>query len=140
MAHATPEDVSNRLGRPFNPGEETRVEAFLEDAEAEVLRKAPNILTDVETDEALSQRLKSVECSVVLRAARLPNSLDQVVPAIEGTGYSSVPQTQGAIYLRRSEMRSLGIRLTGVASMTPYPDPTIPGHEPGWPDPDWSWY
>ena len=117
MTVASVADVQARVGRPLTDYETTRVTAFLEDAEVEIARYKPSLLTD----PAWIPAVKSVECSVVIRAARLPDSLSTVVPAIEGTGFASQPTVQGAIYLRRSERRTLGLKLTGAVTVSPVP-------------------
>lgn len=115
MTVASADDVQARLGRPLTPLERTRVTAFLEDIEVEIRRYAPDRLTDA----AWIPAVKSVSCAAVLRAARLPDGLTSIVPADEGAGFSSAPNTQGAVYLRRSERRTLGLPLTGSADMSP---------------------
>jgi Phage protein Gp19/Gp15/Gp42 len=127
MTIATWTDVQNRLGRPLTPLEKTRVSALLEDLEVEIMRYAKDRLTDPDWVAAV----KSVSCAAVLRAARLPDGLTNVVPAEEGAGFSSAPNTQGAVYLRRSERRTLGLPLTGSVSIVP--EPLVkPASEEGW--------
>lgn len=111
-------DVESRVGRPLLPHERKRVEAFLEDAEAEIQRLGPHCLTD----PLYHKNVVSVECSSVIRAARLPDSLESVVPQVEGVDYGSVPLTQGAVYLRRDERRKLGLPLSGSVQLYPTPD------------------
>jgi len=117
MTVAVAADVAARIGRPLTTFETARVTAFLEDCEVEIMRLGPTRLTD----PAWIPAVKSVECSVVIRAARLPDSLGTVVPAIENAGFASAPAVQGAIYLRREERRRLGLPLSGAVNMSPQP-------------------
>lgn len=127
MTVAVAADVAARIGRPLTEFETARVTAFLEDCEAEIMRLGPDRLTD----PAWIPAVKSVECSVVIRAARLPDSLSTVVPAVEGAGFASAPAVQGAVYLRREERRKLGMKLTGAVVMAPKPVRREDGF-PGW--------
>jgi hypothetical protein len=135
MTVATTSDVAARIGRPLVTQEIAKVTALLQDAEVEIRRVSPDRITDPSWKDAVV----SVECSMVIRAARLPDALNSVVPALEGVGYESAPLTQGAVYLRRSERRTLG--LPNVGSVATTPDPcTVLGHEEGWPSMDgWPW-
>lgn len=135
MTVATTSDVAARIGRPLVTQEIAKVTALLQDAEVEIRRVAPDRITD----PAWKDPVVSVECSMVIRAARLPDALNSVVPALEGTGYESAPLTQGAVYLRRSERRTLGLPNTGSVAVTADPR-TVLDHEEGWPDmAGWPW-
>lgn len=135
MTIATPADVAARVGRPLNSQEIARVTALLQDAEVEIRRVGPDRLIDPEWRDAVV----SVECSMVIRAARLPDVVTSVVPALEGVGYESAPLTQGAIYLRRSERLTLGLPNVGSVSTTPDPV-THTTREPGWPYEPWPYW
>lgn len=115
VANAT--DVANRIGRPLTTKETAQVTALLEDTEAEIVRLGFKKLADPNW----APLIKKVECAVVRRAARLPDALGNVVPGDEQTGYANAapPVTAGAVYLRREERRSLGLRLTGSVRTTP---------------------
>lgn len=134
MAVATASDVQARVGRPLNPQETSRVNAYLADAEAEIFRVAPDRLTDPDWKPAVV----AVECAMVIRAARLPDALDSVVPDIENASFQSRPLTQGAVYIRRDERRRLGLPLIGAGDISPDIQNQVYGHEPGWPD--WPWW
>ena len=135
MTVATASDVEDRVGRPLTPSETVRVTALLRDAEVEIRRLGPDRLTDPDWEDAVI----SVECAMVIRAARLPDALGSVVPATEGVGYESQPLTQGAVYIRRSERRTLGLPLTGSVQVNPDPC-TVLDHEPGWPGLGWPYW
>lgn len=128
MAVATAANVAARIGRPLTPNETTQIEAYLEDAEAEILRLGFKKIAD----PAWAPLIVKVECAVAKRAARLPDAFQNVIPGDEGAGYSDQARVQGAVYLRREERRSLGLPLTGAAPITPAPEPT-PAPE------SWDW-
>ena len=131
MAVATAADVSKRVGRPLTPNEILQVEGYLEDAEAEIVRLGAGAKV---ADPNWKPLIVKVECSVVKRAARLPDAVQSVIPGDEGTGYSDLPRVQGAVYLRREERRSLGLPLTGAARINP-----ITASEEAGLDPRWDW-
>ena len=116
MTVASVADIAARVSRPLTPGENSQAEAFLVDAEAAIRSWGGG---DRLTDPDWSEDIISVTCAAVIRAMRLPTQLTSVVPDLEGAGFSSVPQTQGAVYLRRDERRTLGLRLTGSVNLTP---------------------
>lgn len=118
MTVATTDDIEERIGRPLNPDELAQANAYLRDIEVEIRRYNPDILTEPEWKDAVV----SVSCAAVIRAGRFTTTIDQLVPANEGLGYNSVPQTSGALYLRRSERRTLGLPLTGSVAVTPVPE------------------
>lgn len=115
MAVATTADVAARIGRPLTSREETQVAAFLEDAEAEIIRLGFKKIADPNWKPLIVK----VECAVVRRAARLPDSNQNLVPSEESIGFADQARVQGAVYLRREERRSLGLPLTGAARITP---------------------
>ena len=134
MAVATTTDVANRIGRPLTPKEATQIAAFLEDAEAEIIRLGAGAKV---ADPNWKPLVVKVECAVAKRAARLPDSVQNLIPGDESAGYSDQPRVQGAVYLRREERRSLGLPLTGAARVTPDLPVIVPTVEtwdwgPGW--------
>lgn len=118
MSVATTEDVAERLGRPLNPDEELQISGYLEDAESEIRRWRGG---DRLVDPAWRQQVIKVECVAAMRAARLPSQLSVVVPQDETVSYDSSPSVRNAVYLLRSERRSLGLRLNGSVSLSPKP-------------------
>lgn len=123
MAVATPADVAARLGRPLTANELTQVTAYLEDAEAEIVRLGGGAKV---ADPNWKPLVVKVECAVVKRAARLPDALQNLIPGDENTAYANIPVVSGSVYLRREERRSLGLRLTGAAQVTPTPENILP--------------
>jgi len=117
-AVATVQDVAARVGRPLTDDEATRAEAYIADAATETDRVAP-WTTDggaVRWENAL----RSVQCAVVIRAMRLPDSLLAVPPGTEQAGFPT-PTTTGSIFLKRSELRQLGVPAVRAVRMTPRP-------------------
>lgn len=123
MTVATFADVAARIGRSLTAQEQAQVTALLVDTEVEIKRLAGLIGREAAWISApeWEDAIVSVECSVVRRAARIPDALTSVVPGTEGVGFASLPPAQGAVYLRRNERRTLGLPLTGAAVMTPSP-------------------
>jgi hypothetical protein len=115
---ATLTDVTDRLGRPGTPDEQVMLTNFLEDAEAEILRRAPNALTRAGTDTAFARRLVSVECSAALRASRLPVGVDLIPPDVGVTDFNPATQV-GYIQILRREWRSLGVANAEIVTLTP---------------------
>jgi len=134
MAVATTTDVANRIGRPLTAKETIQVAAFLEDAEAEITRLGGGAKI---ADANWAPLIIKVECSVVKRAARLPDAVQNLIPGDESAGYANQNRVQGDVYLRREERRSLGLPLTGAARITPEPVEVLPNVDtwdwgPGW--------
>jgi hypothetical protein len=117
MTVATVSDVTARLGRTPTPGEATKIQAYLTDAESLIRQKAPSRLTDAVWNDAVI----SVECAMVLRACRLPDALVAEIPSDETAGFPTNTQAQGVVYMRKSEMRALGIPVITTARITPSP-------------------
>jgi len=116
MALATPADVAARLGRPLNPGEVNQVSAYLEDAQAAIVSRLPDIMTAAETDDTLRQNLISVECSVTLRAARITDSIQAAYPAPEGL--TPAPANRANVTVLDTEWRKLGQKWFNAFSMS----------------------
>jgi hypothetical protein len=130
MTIATFADVAARIGRPLNTLERAKVTALLVDAEEEIRRLGPDRLTD----PAWELAVVSVECSVVIRAARLPDGMNQVLPAEEGTQFPVSRPLQGTVELWRNERRKLGLPLTGAVDITPGGTCDTSGFPEGWPE------
>lgn len=109
MAVATVEEVAARVGRNLFPEEQSKAQAYLEDAEARILTRVPDAVTRAGTDPAFRANLISVECAVAIRAARIGEGVTAAVPADGSISYS--PQSQaGYVAVRRTEWRSLGVQ------------------------------
>jgi hypothetical protein len=82
MAQASVTDVQNRLlGRVLTDGEMATVQEWLDDVEADVLARYPDILAD---DPVRLRQLVRVECEVVIAAINNPfGPLRQVSSTID---------------------------------------------------------
>lgn len=135
MTIATPQDVADRLGRPLNPGEETQLEKYLEDAEYAILAKIPDALTKALEDTTFKGNMLSVEVSVALRAARITDAVQAAYPATEQwqthPGYSRANVT-----VLDSEWRKLGLvwytSFTLNKNDATLPPGFFPDMNPGW--------
>jgi hypothetical protein len=72
VTYATPDDVAARLGRPLTPEQIIQVQAWLDDIEAEIRSKVPN-LDVLAADPDYLALLIRVECAAVLRVVRNPD-------------------------------------------------------------------
>lgn len=135
MAHATPADVAARLGRGLTGGESDQVAAYLEDAEATILSKLPDLLTTVGTNPVLSQALTSVECAVALRASRITDAVQSAYPTTENWSAPS-GSSRANVTVLDTEWRKLG--LTWYKSFrvnendTTLPPGFFPDRNPAW--------
>lgn len=127
MTIATADDVSERLGRALNPEELVAVEALLEDAEVEIRRSGAGAKL---TDPTWRAHVISVECDMVLRAARLSANVSVAIPATESIeNNGTLTSRYQSVFLTRGNRRTLGLKLNGVVSLTPAPEPPP---EDGW--------
>ena len=115
MPTATTDDVQARAGRALTTGETARAAAFLIDASAECNRVAP--WTTEDPGRWADARI-SVECSMVLRAMRIPDALTAVVPGTDQTGFP-VSTSTGEVFLRLQERRKLGVPSLNTVNVTP---------------------
>lgn len=121
MAVATTDDVSERLGRPLNPEELLTVENLLEDAEWQIVIKGGKAKI---SDPLWRTAVVSVECDMVLRAARLTAKVTNLVPNFEDYDRDGTPNPQSSYltpFLTRNNRRTLGMRINGSVSITPAP-------------------
>ncbi len=74
MTFATVPDVSTRLGRPItNPNEVAQVEAWLEDIEALILARIPDLADLVTAGSPTVQAVVMVESNAVIRKLKNPD-------------------------------------------------------------------
>lgn len=77
MSFASADDVAARLGRAFTAGEESQVAALLDDAEAIIRARIPNLDARVLTDANLFSLLVLVESKSVRRVMLNPGGIRQ---------------------------------------------------------------
>lgn len=92
MAYATAQDVEARLGRDLRPEEVEQVEILLEDAEAILLMRIPNLHDLVTSGEIPERIVVMVEVQMVLRVLRNP---DAFISETDGN-YSYTRSSSGA--------------------------------------------
>lgn len=74
MAYASVPQVTTRLMRAMTAEETAAAAEFLDDVEADILNRYPDILSG---DASRLRQLLKVECAVVIRAIRNPEGLRQ---------------------------------------------------------------
>lgn len=129
MSLATAEDVAARLGRALNPLELTQVNAYLIDAEAALLSKLPELLTQASNEPPYRDAVISVECAITLRAARLTDAVQSAYPNAEEWPVNP-GSSRANVTVLDSEWNKLGLRwytsfrLKGPGAVGPgfYPD------------------
>lgn len=142
MAIATVSDAAARLGRPATPEEESALAARLEDAEAALVVRIRDLVTQVEAapEGWLARAVVGVECDIALRAAGLTARITNVQP---GAGaIVELPDSRpGSVYVRAEEWRRLGVFPMDVWNPNPSaadltnPESSLWTSEPGW---DWG--
>ncbi|ATY11570.1 hypothetical protein CU254_14715 [Amycolatopsis sp. AA4] len=114
-------DVRERVGRDLTPSEKSRVEAYIEDAVAEAERLVPGVSADAGRAKLFTKAV----CAAVLRAARLPDALNALVPSDEISTTPTPINAQGQVYFRRDEQRDLGYKPNRALRLTPSPVRTV---------------
>lgn len=92
MAYATPEDVEKRLGRELTPEETIQVGEMLEDVEAMIRLRVPDLDERVESGEIPDRIVIMIEVNAVLRVLKNP---DAYVSETDGN-YSYTRSSEGA--------------------------------------------
>ena len=92
MAYATPADVELRLGRDLTPEETLQVQALLDDVEAMIRLRIPDLDEKVADDPNFERIVIMVEVNAVLRVLKNP---DAFVSETDGN-YSYTRSTDGA--------------------------------------------
>ena len=109
MAYATVEDVQTRLGRELSPEETQMVLALLEDVEAMIRQRIPDLDEKIEDGKIQERIVVMVEVNAVLRVLRNP---DAFLSETDGN-YSYTRSSDGASgYLEI-------LRTSGTGSATP---------------------
>lgn len=106
MAHATPQDVTDRLGRPLSPAQETQVLAWLGDAERIIRRRLPTLDALVTAGQIAAGDLVSVEAEAVIRKLNNPEGLLEY--AVDDARYRRDAVTsRGTVYITDDEWATL---------------------------------
>lgn len=129
MPFAIKADVETRLGRTLTAPEGLQVEAWLEDLEALVLVRVPDLADRVDSGLPSVAVVKSVFCSAVIRVLRNPEGLRQHTESIDDysvTKTIDVTASAGSLYLSDDEWALLIPGTTGDAfTIRPYGAPDL---------------
>ncbi|MDA3643785.1 phage Gp19/Gp15/Gp42 family protein [Saccharopolyspora indica] len=135
MAYATPEDVEARFTRELTEEEKAMVAARLEDVEAVIRARIPDLDEKVESGEIPLELLVMIECEAVLRVLRNPEGYSQETDGNYSYSMSS-SAAPGRILILPEEWEWLGVR-RGAFTIRPRLDP-IPQYRARYPD--WWWF
>lgn len=124
MAYATVADVEVRYGRALTTAEGLQVTAWIEDLEAEILERIPNLADLITAGRPTVGTLKRVECAAVIRKLDNPKGLRTRTVAIDD--YSTTEtvdsaNSAGALELTDDEWSKLLPGSSGDSfTITPY--------------------
>lgn len=118
MAYATVEDVESRFTRELTDEERTLVQSRLEDVEAVILTRIPDLDEKVASGALNEQVIVMVESEAVLRVLRNPEGFSQETDG--NYSYSmSATNAPGRILILPEEWVWLGLR-RGIFTIRPY--------------------
>lgn len=83
MAYATVSDVEVRYGRTLTASESAQVTAWIDDLEAEILERIPDLADLINAGRPTVGTLKRVECAAVIRKLQNPEGLRTTTVAID---------------------------------------------------------
>lgn len=126
MTYASVDDVAVRLGRELSPSESAQAAALLQDIEATILARVPDLLDRLLDGSLSAQVLIKIEANAVVRVLRNPGGYRSEA---EGD-YSYTVDTRAAsgfLSLTAAEWSELSV-LSGAFTITPYlnPNPILP--------------
>lgn len=137
MAYAEASDVADRLGRALDEAEQRIVEARLDDVEAILKTRIPDLDEQVQEDRINLRIVEMVEVEAILRLIRNP---DGYIQETDGNySYSLNAQVaSGRLQILPEEWRWLGVR-QGVSVISPVIE--LPGNlcTPCNPNADFEW-
>jgi hypothetical protein len=127
MAYATVNDVEVRFGRTLSASEAAQVTAWIEDLEAEILERIPNLSDLIVAGRPTVATLRRVECAAVIRQLNNPKGLKVRTEAIDDYSVTEQPWiegTAGTLDLSDEEWNKLLPGTSGDAfTITPYGAP-----------------
>lgn len=106
MAYTTTADIEVRLMRPLTAAESAAVGAWIDDLEAEILGRIPDLDAQVTAGTVLAPVVKRVVAQAVIRVLRNPEGLRTVSYGIDdGTETRTVDSSlsSGALFLTSDE-------------------------------------
>lgn len=86
MAFATPEGVQKRLGRDLTAAEVLQVDEWLQDLEADIRARIPDIdalMTDTETGESYTRTVTRVVAETIVAKLKNPKGLRQYTESVD---------------------------------------------------------
>ena len=83
MAYATVSDVEVRFGRALTTAEADQVTAWIDDLEAEILERIPNLADLIAGGRPTVATLRRVECAAVIRRLQNPEGLRSTTVAVD---------------------------------------------------------
>lgn len=125
MAYATWVDVQDRFGRDLTDAERRQVGAWLDDIEASILSRIPNLTELVDAGTLQRQTVVKIEAAAVIRVLRNPDGkLTERIDDYSWTRDSST--ATGSLYLTDDEWAELTPSVaTDAFTIRPH-------YEPGW--------
>jgi len=118
MAYATVEDVEARFSRELTDHERIVVENRLEDVEAMIKTRIPDLDEKIANGEISEQVVVMVEAEAVLRVIRNPDGFTQEVDGNYSYSMSSAT-APGRLLIRDDEWGMLGVS-GGIFTLRPY--------------------
>lgn len=95
MAYATVADVEVRYGRTLTTAEAAQVTAWIDDLEAEILERIPNLIDLLAAGRPTVGTLKRVECQAVIRQLNNPKGLKVRTEAVDDYSVTEQPWIEG---------------------------------------------
>lgn len=96
MAFVLVRDVEARLGRGLNELETAQVEAWIEDLEALVLSRVPDLDERIENGSVSIGVVRSVFCTAIIRVLRNPEGLRQHTESIDDYSVTKTIDSSGS--------------------------------------------
>jgi hypothetical protein len=134
VAYATVADVEVRYGRSLTAAESAQVSAWIEDLEAEILERIPDLADLIEGGRPTVATLKRVECAAVIRKLQNPEGLRTTTVAIDdysttktvdsanSAGFLGLTDEEWSLLLPGSSGDAFTIRPYGVPGYATDPD------------------
>jgi hypothetical protein len=124
MAYATVGDVEVRFGRTLTTSESLQITAWIDDLEAEILERIPDLTDLITAGRPTVGTLKRVECAAVIRQLNNPKGLKVRTEAVDDYSVTEQPWiegTAGTLGLTDDEWSKLLPGSSGDAfTITPY--------------------
>ncbi|MBM7458570.1 Gp19/Gp15/Gp42 family protein [Rhodococcus coprophilus] len=117
MAHATAEDVQAVLGRELTPEETAMVARRLEQVERMIVRRIPDLASQIAAGDIDQADVVDIEAEAVLRVVLHGDGL--VSESDGGFSYQKAYTADGTLRLLPEEWQTLGVRPSKMHSLVP---------------------